>query len=263
MESLKSRMCAAFCEEVEARPISNGYAIATPYQNRMGDRIGVYAIGADGGPYRVIDTALTVAYLEAEGATLDKASRRQHFFGLLNEYGAQYDQELGEVYIENVSEADLPRKIVQFSAMLLRLNDMIWTTAERTRNTFRDDIRAALKGELSDRARITEDEPVSEKLAEVTPDMVFWVQGRDPVALFIATDESKLWQAMHLQLVADHEAKESVVVVALLERQDSLSIKTVTKADNRLDAIPRYEDEPKIALQRIVKEVIGKGASLH
>ena len=264
METLKSRMCEAFCAEVDARAIANGYAVATPYQNRMGDTIGVYAIGEAGGPYRVIDTALTVAFLEADGATLDNESRRAHFKSLVDEYGAQYDEGLGEIYIPNVSEAELPQKIVHFATMLLRLNDMIWTTTERTRNTFRDDIKAALRNELSEyEATITEDEPVSDNLAEVTPDMVFSVPGRLPVALFIATDESKLWQAMLLQVIANHEAKEEVVVVALLESKDALSSKIITKADNRLDAIPRYEDEPKVALQRIVREVVGRSNVLH
>ncbi len=258
MVNLKELICQAFCAEVEAKAIQNGYAVATPYENRMGDRIGIYAIGERGGPYRLIDTALNVAYLQADGATLDNPTRRQNFFSLLNEYGAAYDPELGEIYVPDVQESDLPRKINHFSAMLLRLNDMIWTTTERTRSTFRDDVRAALKAELADKVTIKEDKPVSEKLSEVTPDMVFWAPGRDPVALFIATDETKLWQAMHLRLVADHEANEPVVVIALLQNQNALSRGTVTKADNRLDAIPRYEDEPKAALNRIFREVIGK-----
>ena len=127
METLKSRLREAFATQVEARPISNGYAVATPHENRMGDRIGFHAIGEVGGPYRLIDTALTVAYLEAGGASLDSALRRQHFYSLLSEYGAQYDEDLGEIFMANVSDADLPRKIVRFSAMLHGLNDLAWT----------------------------------------------------------------------------------------------------------------------------------------
>ena len=258
MESLKERICAAFCEDVQAKPISNGYAIATPYKNRMGDRIGIYAISDDGGIFRIVDTALTVAHLEADGVTFDNATRQSNFFSLLSEYDAKYDPELGEIYIPEVKEDDLPRKLINFSLLLLRLNDMVWTTSERTKSTFRDDVRAALRKELADRAKITEDEPVSDRLMEVAPDMVFHAPERDPVALFIATEESKLWQAMMLQMLAAHEAKEALVVVALIERQDRLSTKVLAKADNRLDAIPRYEDEPGIALQRIVREVVGR-----
>jgi hypothetical protein len=140
---------------------------------------------------------------------------------------------------------------------------MIWLAVDRVRGTFRDDVKAILREEFAGKALIKEDEPVSGELQEITPDMVFLASGRDPVALFIATDESKLWQAMHLRLIADYEKHVPLSVVAILEKENVVSSKVRAKADNRLDAIPRYENEPRAAIQRIVTEVLGRQATVH
>jgi hypothetical protein len=255
--SLKERICAAFCAEIDVREIPNGFAIGTSHENSAGDRIGVYAIQGDDGAYRIMDTALSVALIESEGATLENSSRRAAFFDLITEYGIEYDQDYGELFIRNVSIDEIPNRILKFSYALLRLKDLIWLSVERTRDTFREDVRKAFRDALGGRADIREDEPVNDQLSEVVPDMVFAAAGHVPVALFIATNESKLWQAMHLQVLAEYETKTPLSVIALLKSEGDLPKKIVTKADNRLDAIPRYEDEPRAAIQRVVREVTG------
>ena len=263
MEGLKQKLCEAFCAGVEVRVFDRGLAIGTPYLDRGGDRIGAYAIGPEGGPYKIIDNALTVSFLEADGFKLENASRRQTLSDLLKAYDAQFDEETGEIYLEGVTEEALPKAVLNFSALLLRMNDLIWLASERVKSTFRDDIKELLRKEFAGKALIKEDEPVSSELSEITPDMVFIAEGREPVALFIATDESKLWQAMHLRLIADYEKHVPLSVVAMLERESAVSSKVRIKADNRLDATPRYEDEPKIAIQRIATEVLGRQATVH
>ncbi|QIG70445.1 DUF1828 domain-containing protein [Rhizobium phage RHph_N28_2] len=261
--SLKKEICAAFCQDVEVSHFNGGIAVSMPYSNYLGEKIGLYVIGVEGGPYRIIDNALTVAFLESEGAKLDSATRRMSFRSLLEIYGASYDEELGEVFIDDVDQARLPKSILDFSALLLRLNDMLMLTQEHVANTFKEDVRQALRSELEGKAIILEDEPVSSELAEIIPDMVFKAQGRDPVALFLANSESKLWQAIHLQMIASYEAHVPVSVVAMLENEGIGSGKLRTQADNRLDAVPRYRNAQKDAINRVVVEVVGKQASVH
>ncbi len=263
MDNLKRGICEAFCAGVEVKPFAGGLAIGTPYLDRSGDRIGVYALGQGDGPFRLIDNALTISFLEAEGVNFDNASRRQTLSDLLVSYRAEFNEEMGEIFVDGVSGRDLPKAILNFSALLLRINDLIWLASDRVRGTFRDDIKELLRKEFTGKAVIKEDEPVSPALQEITPDMVFLAEGRDPVALFIVTDESKLWQAMHLRLIADYEQHVPLSVVAMLERESAVSSKVRIKADNRLDATPRYEDEPNIAIQRIAAEVLGRQVSVH
>lgn len=259
---LKQQICQAFCQGVEVSTFKGGLAISTHYMNRVGDRIGMYAMGPTNGLYRIVDNALTIAMLAAEGATLDNQGRRAAVAGLLSEYRAGYDDEMGEVFIEDVPETDLPRRILDFSALLLRLNDIALLTPERVESTFKEDVKQKLRDQIGDRAIITEDEPVSDNISEVTPDMVFRAKGRDPVALFIATSETRLWQAMHLRMIADYERHVGLSIVAMLEADNSVGQKVRIQADNRL-VVPRYRSEPGAAIQRVVREVLGNEQTVH
>ncbi len=264
MDDLKTAICDAFCSRIAVSEFEGGYAIGTPYKNRSGDNIGIYAVESDGNTYRLIDNALTIAFLEAEGATLDNPSRRRALDDLLKEYGgADFDDEMGEIHLDYVKKDELARRILEFSALLLRINDLAWLSQEKVRGTFREDVRALLRKEFDGKAVIREDEPVSESLREVIPDMVIGAGERDPVALFIASDDSKIWQAMNLRLIADYEHNASLQVVAMLEREGAISRHVRQQADNRLDAIPRFEGEPNAAIKKVVMQVLGRQAVLH
>ncbi|MER8851417.1 DUF1828 domain-containing protein [Mesorhizobium australicum] len=263
---LKDQLCRAFCENVQVTAFSGGMAVGTPYQNFIsGDPIGIYALGPKAGVYRLVDNALTIAFLEAEGATMDVASRREALSQILEQHGAAYDEEMGEIFREGIAEADLPTAILEFSALLLRLNDLILLTVERVRNAFEDDVRAAIREEMDKREiRYVEGKPVSEELKDITPDMVFYPVNRDPVALFIATNEAKIWQAMLLRVIAESVVHQPLSVVAVLETENSISQKVRLQADNRLDALPRYKSGPHDTIQRIARVVVGnEAASVH
>jgi hypothetical protein len=263
VEDLKKNICTAFCDSVAVRPFDGGLAVGMPYSNRYGDRIGVYVLDDNNGLYKLVDHALTISYLEADGVNFESASRRQALYELLAEYRAQFDEEMGEVFLDGVDASNLPKAVLDFSALLLRINDLFWLASDRVRNTFRDDIKEKLRKEFGTRAIILEDEPVTASLNEITPDMVLRAHGRDPVALFIATDEAKLWQAMHLRFIADYEQHFPLSVVVLLQRESSVSSKVRIKADNRLDATLRYEEEPELAIQRLETEVFGRQATMQ
>ncbi len=261
--TLKEEICNAFCSDIVLSEFDGGYAIGTPYSNRAGDKIGIYALEKEPNIFRLVDNALTIAFLEADGMTLDNPSRRKALDGLLQEYGAEYDEETGEIFIDGIKWIELARYVLSFSALLLRINDLAWLSQEKVRNTFKDDARVRIRNALEDVASIREDEPVSEALREVTPDMVITAKGRDPVAVFIATDDLRVWQAMHLRLIADYEAKTPVLVVAMLERDGVITSRVRAQADNRLDAIPKFEVEPEAAVQRVARQVLGHPVVMH
>ena len=171
---------------------------------------------------------------------------------------------MGEIYIDGVKRTELARKVLDFSALLLRINDLAWLSQERVKGTFKEDVRSLLRKEFEGKAVIKEDEPVLENLKDVTPDMVIKAEGRDPVAIFIAADDLKVWQAMHLRLIADYEQHVNLLVVAMLERDGVITSRVRQQADNRLDAIPRFENEPNAAIQRSrLKQVLGRQSVLH
>ncbi len=262
--ALKDDICKAFCEGVSVTPFRKGFAISTPYLDRFGDRISMYALSLPGGYFKIIDNALTVARLEADCAPVLDGTRRAIFAGLLNEYGAHFDEEFGEIVVDDVAEANLPRAVIQFASLLMRTADLLFLNRDRVENTFREDAKSLIKKELLDKAEIQEDEPVSEGLSEVIPDVVIRPFGGGiPVAVFMVTTESRLWQAIHLRLIASYEVHQAVSIVALLESEEIVSKRIRVQADNRLDAVPRFKDGPRDAIQRVVRAVLGPASSVH
>tara|TARA_R100000365_G_C2733330_1_gene63145 strand:- start:409 stop:1191 length:783 start_codon:yes stop_codon:yes gene_type:complete len=258
---MKKLICAAFCNSLSVSSLPNGYGISTAYANSEGDAIGFYAIGPDeSGDYSLMDGGSVVPHLEAVGATLESQARRGLFDSLLSEYGAQFDADNLEIVRHNVPESDLPNAALAFLALMLRVQDLSYLTIERVENTFKEDVIRALKQEVGDRAVIREEEPVSDSLSEETPDVVIEAKGRAPVALFIVTNPSRLYQAIQLQMIAQYEVRTDLRVTAMLEHDGSVPAALKQKADNRLDAVPRYLKGERDAIQRIVRESIGFGA---
>jgi len=255
---MKEQICRAFCDELSVRQTESGYAIATTYEDASGEPIGFYAIGPDSNErYRLIDSGTTVAFLEAAGASLETRTRLEAFHELLAEYGADYDEDRGELTIPDLDERDLPVASLRFMALLLRLKDLLLITRERVESTFRDDVISALRERLQGLAVIREGEALSEKLADVVPDLLIEAPRQLPVALFLATTDSKLSEAIYLQMVAAHEARIQLTVIAMLENESAVSKAIRQRADNRLDAVPRYRRDERAAIERVIKEVVG------
>lgn len=255
---MKKLICTEFCNSLFVNEMANGYGISAAYTNPDGDRVGFYAVGPDvDGMYRLIDGGSVVPMLEAMGATLETQTRRGLFDSLLAEYGAAYDETDMEIVRAGVAESDLPAATLQFLALMLRVQDLAYLTVERVENSFRDDVVHALRQEIGTRAVIREGEAVSDALSEEIPDLVIEAQGRPPVAVFIVTNATKLYQAIQLQMFAHYEARLPLKVTAMLEHETSVTATLRQKADNRLDAVPRYAKAERDAVARIVREAVG------
>ena len=264
--NLQKRICEAFCSEVSVHPFEGGFGVSTPFADSVsGDQLGFYVLNRGGArDFKIVDNALTVERFESEGAGLDSKQRLESFNEILSAYGGSYDEETGELHMSGVWSQDIERKSLDFMAMLLRLQDMYLFTKERVRNTFLEDVANRLHDLNVAGLTVEADQPVSDKLGEVVPDYVLRKDGVSrPVALFVVNGNEKLWQAMHLRMVADYEAKQPLSVVALLETDTTGSQKTRAKASNRLDAMPNWRGDEAAALGRILKEVDVGNDRLH
>lgn len=257
---LQHRICKAFCSDVRVNAIRGGFGVSTPFlDSHTGDVLGFYVL-EQGDPkrFRLVDDALTVAKFESEGSTLDSQARLNSFREILRAYDGQYDEQTGELSIDNVQLDEVERKALAFMAMLLRLQDMYLITRERIKNTFADDVAVQLdvEAKATPNFRFEVGQPVNDSLREVIPDFVLRRDGISrPVALFLASNNEKLWQAMHLKLVSQHEAKSPVSVVALLEDATSGTSSLRAKASNRLDAMPNWRGDETAALHRVLSEL--------
>lgn len=255
---MKKLICAEFCNSLSVTELPNGYGISTAYTQQNGDPIGFYAIGPDeNGNFRLLDGGAVVPMLEATGATLESQTRRSLFDALLAEFGAQFDADGMDLARLDVPEAELPSAALAFLGLMLRIQDLSYLTIERVESTFKEDVIRALRVEIGERAIIREEEPVSDALSEEVPDVVIEARGRSPVALFIITNAARLYQAIQLQMIAQYEVRTDLRVAAMLEHDGSVPSALRQKADNRLDAVPRYLKGERDAIHRIVREAVG------
>ena len=251
-------LCRAFCGQLRVREIPKGYAISMPFESFPGEDLAFYAIkSGDEGGYRIFEDGTLVPHLEAAGATLDNETRSEALASMLQEHRSSFDDYRGEFFRTVKPGETLEEACLDFMSLLIRARDLLLLVREKAESTFREDVRALILSTLADKAEIKEQEPVSAKLAEISPDMVLRAKDRDPVALFIATTAPKLHEAIELQFMATYEQRIPLKVIAMIESDSSISGRVRVRADNRLDAVPRFRSEETVAIERVAKEVLG------
>ena len=181
---------------------------------------------------------------------------------LFAEYGASYDAESGELFTPPTTEDLIPHKALQFVALVLRLQDLILLTPERAASSFKEDVVKAITRSLQGQATIYEDRSPSSGL-EYSADLLIEAPDRKPVAVYLAQSEQRVLEAVVTQMAITYEAADSYSVIALLEKDSSISRKMRGRASNRLTAMPIYEGDEREAVQRIAREVLGHRTAIH
>lgn len=262
---MKEEICRAFCHEITVREVPAGFAVGTAFRRRDGDSISFYVIRdqARPGVSHLEDDGETIPYLEACGVDFDTQTRQRAFQDLLAEYDAEFDEADSLIRTQAMTERELPSAALRFVALLLRLSDFLLLTQEHVESTFHEDAKRRIKDVVGDRAVIEEERPVHPRLHEVVPDMVLRAGERDAVAVFLAQSAQRVNDAIFLQMAALYEAKQPVSVIALLEKESSVSRDLRQRAANRLTAVPVYQGDEQAAIQRIEREVIGTARTIH
>jgi hypothetical protein len=255
---VKQELCAAFCHDLEVTEVPAGLAVGTAFQKSDGDNIAFYVIGPDdAGLYRVQDDGATVPYLEACGADLGIDTRREAFNEILSEYGVTYDETTFEITSEPIHRVGVPRAGLKLVAALLRLQDLILMTRERSESTWVQEAKRDLEQAAAGNATVEYDTAVAPQLSDYPADAVVKASKRDPVAVFFGTSDSKVYEALLLQANARYEARVAVQVVVLLEKDNSVTRKARLRADNHL-IVPRYRNAERDAIGRIMEAAVGE-----
>lgn len=261
---MKEELCKAFCGDLRVRDVPDGMAVSTTFKRDDGDSIGFYIVPSGNRQFRIEDDGLTIMHLAEAGVDLwSLGTRTKAFTSLLSEYGAVFDDTDGTIRTEPLLQSELPRAAMKFVAFLLRMDDFLLLTPERVASTFRDDAMKLLQLRLSNRAEIFENAPVSERLTEIVPDVLFRAPSRSPVALFFGNSAQRVNDAIFLHMAATYETHEEVRVVALLEADTTVSSELRRRASNRLATVPVYRHDEEQAISRVVQEVVGPSIALH
>lgn len=260
---MKDDLCKAFCDELHIREVPVGLAVSTGFDWFGGEPLGFYIVGPDqSGLYHVEDDGTTLPLIEAEGADLEGQTRLEAFTVMLDEYGVDYDEERAELKTQPVPQDQIPKAAMRFVALLLRVQDLVLLTPERARSTFKEDAARKIREAIGSQADVQENESIAPNI-EFPADLVVTAPGHDPVAVFFASTEQKVLEAVVAQMAAIHEAHVSCAVIALLEKDTSITRKMRRQASNRLTALPIFEGDEAAAIARIRREVLGSQSTVH
>jgi hypothetical protein len=210
----------------------------------------------------VQDDGATVPYLEACGADLGVESRAEAFEEIISEYGITYDETTFELTSEPISKEAVPRAGLKLVAALLRLQDLVLMTRERSESTWVQEAKRDLEQASSGKINIVYDAPVTDSLSDYPADIVLRSGQRDPVAVFFGTNDSKVYEALLLQSSARYQVKIDCTVVVILEKDNSVTRKARLRADNHL-VVPRYRGGERDAIGRIIEAASGERPSVH
>lgn len=261
--AVKAELCKAFCDELLVRSVPAGLAVSTGFNGIGGDPLGFYIVGPDQlNRYHLEDDGTTIPLIEAQGADFSSQTRAEAFEEMLQEYGVSYDDERAELIGNSVAEERVPQAAMKFVALLLRLQDMVLLTPERAASTFREDAAQGIHSALDAYATIRENEPIAPGI-EFPADLLIQAPQRDPVAVFLAMSEQRVLEAVVAQMAALYEARYACSVIALLEKDSSITRKMRKHASNRLTAMPIYEGDQAAAIARIQREVLGSKPVTH
>lgn len=255
---MKAELCQAFCNDITVTEVPAGLAVSTAFRRDDGDRVSFYVIKADDGSFRLEDDGATIQQLESAGVDFETDTRRRGLESLLSSIGAHFDQADGTIKTAAFPESGLSAKALEFVAVLIRMNDFLLLTQEKVASTFKEDAAERIRLAVGDRARIRENEPVSPRLSEATPDMIVESSGRPPVAIFFGINRNRVDDAIFLHMAAAHEVKQDLSVVALLEDDHSVSSDLRRRANNRLTSVPVFRGDEDAAIARIAREALGR-----
>jgi hypothetical protein len=256
---MKEELCAALCHELKVIAVPAGLAVGTAFQKSDSDHISFYMIGPDeSGMYRVQDDGATIPYLEACGADLGIPARAEAFNEILEEYGITYDEDTFEIVTDPIPRNKVPKAGLRLVAALLRLQDLLLMMRERAERTWVDEVKRDLEQQAALRNfSIRYDAVISPALSDYPADAVLEAANRAPVAVFWGVNDAKVYEALLLQAGARYEARTDVVVVVVLEKDNSVSKKARNRADNHI-IVPRYREHERDAVARVVEVATGK-----
>jgi len=261
--NLQELLCQEFCGTLTVREVKDGFAIGTGYQDKDGDSIGFYVIGPDEfGKFRIEDDGLSISMIEANGVDLSSKTRSEAFHTLLNEYNVLFDEENGELSTDYLPEDEIGSASMRFLGFMLRVQDLLLLTQEKIASTFKEDAIKMLDEKIGGRAKLIEAVYVHDSLKENVADLVISAEGRNPVALYFGTSESKVLEALLLQSYSENKGIDCSVV-ALLESSTGIKRNLQERAQNHLDATLIFRGHESDAIDRVVKEAIGNQPAVH
>jgi hypothetical protein len=220
--------CRAFCSLMALHEVPIGYVLRTPFRRADGDAVAIYFRRGEDGTYRIEDDGQTIAYLEENGVDFDNDTRFETFADLLKEYDAYWDENESLIHTSYFLPSDVPFAAVQFSALLLRVADLIFLASDRVRRTFREDLVALVERQFGAGAKIELNAALQDTMGDYPVDIIVRSQDGRSLAIFAATSELKALEALLFWREYRDQNVDKVRAMLVMETARPRDIKTRT-----------------------------------
>lgn len=265
--NLRDKLCAAFCESLQIHEVPAGLAVGTPFDRGDGDKVGFFLIRGPNGQWRIEDDGMTVAMLSASGVDVGSGERASEFQRMLMASGASYDAESGELHTAWLRDEDIAAAALRFTGLMVRILELQMLHPAKVANTFREDVLCALRRQFQDKpVVIHEDWPILPDIREFLADAVLVTPNRNSLAVFIATSDARIHEAVAARTLAKYRFNHAVQVATVIdaERSKYISIKAQQRARNYLDAAPSFVGDEVGSMLRLEEMWLGNSVSaLH
>jgi uncharacterized protein DUF1828 len=250
-------ICKAFCRRIALHAVPVGYALRTPFTGGDGDPITIYLRRdetATDDRFRLEDDGQTIGFLETNGVDLDTDSRFSALADMLREFDAYYDQEEVLIHTAYFTPDKIPDECVRFTALLLRVIDMLLLAPGRVSRTFKDDIIAMATQQFGEN-NVRLNTSLNNIMKDYIIDII--VKGSDgrSLAIYAATSESKALEAMLFTRECRDQKITDVRSLLVLESAKPRDIRTRTLSRvMNSDILLASMDGEEIAIKRKMQE---------
>ncbi|HEX6959205.1 MAG TPA: DUF1828 domain-containing protein [Ferrovibrio sp.] len=264
---MKEQLCKAFCDELRITEVPLGYAVGTAFRRPDGDAVGFY-INYDRktpGMARLEDDGETMPALEAAGVDFsDGGPRSEAFSQLCAEHSVFHDVDENVLHTQFMAEELLPAAAVKFVAFLLRVQDFLLVTRERVEDTFKRDVVNAVKESFAGRARIETDYVFGEGYKDDPVDIAIIAEGREPLAVFIGTSETRALEALLFYDRVTYKTAMPCRVILIVDSTHTQKVRarTLNRVVNEMP-IAAFRDEKLAVMTRLEREVFGRQGTVH
>ena len=252
---LEETLCKSFCKGVTVTPVPCGFAVSTLFTDEMNDKLGFYIVQDDEGLHFEDDGDYLSRYVAKHGkANIEKGQRANFIDSILKKTNSYIDFDTYEIKSHCFNLKKINQELPNFVAALQKIRSVEYWTTDRVASTFKDDVYNSLVEKMGSIANIEKDDVIIDKsLKEFPCDIgVILKDNSKKTAIFTATSNEKLDQALLLKFASNAQGHKDITVAAIIESRNKMSSKKIDRIINRSVEPSFYEDDEEAAIQRLV-----------
>lgn len=245
-EDLKSMICREFCGGLSVVTVPAGFAVSSDVMMSFGDPINFYLVEVEPGEFAIEDDGDFIATAIATGLYSDAGTRASLLDSMLEEHHAYLDRDTCQMKRDSVPGEAPARAALTFMSAMIRARDILLLNRENVASTFADDVRTAIRNDLSDEFEI-DDETDADNPADVL--LKSKRTGRRAALIYAANSNEKLMAAL-LRHQERHD-DDAPVIAVLSGLKGGVSTRRFEMAQNRGLLMPFFRSGPKQAIDYI------------